>query len=70
MARCSMRLAFNSAGVLDDLYYYPGTLGVVFHAGNPTLSDFPDLENYAVKLKVSLGAHCTERIASHLRPCN
>ena len=40
------------AGVLDDLYYYPGTLGVVFHAGNPAWSDFPDLENYAVKLKV------------------
>ena len=39
-------------GVLDDLYYYPGTLGVVFHEGNPEWSDFPDLENYAVKLKV------------------
>ncbi len=41
------------AGVLDDLYYYPGKLGVVFHAGNEhEWSDFPDLENYAVKLKV------------------
>ena len=40
------------AGVLDDLYYYPGTLGVVFHAGNEQWSDFPDLENYDVKLKV------------------
>src|ERR1019366_1534507 len=41
------------AGVLDDLYYYPGTLGVVFHAGNEQAwSDWPDLENYAVKVKV------------------
>ena len=41
------------AGVLDDLYYYPGKLGVVFHEGNEhEWSDFPDLENYAVKLKV------------------
>jgi pullulanase len=40
------------AGVLDDLYYYPGTLGVVFHAGNEQWSDFPDLENHDVKLKV------------------
>jgi pullulanase len=40
------------AGVLDDLYYYPGALGVIFHAGNEQWSDFPDLENYAVKLKI------------------
>ncbi len=41
------------AGVLDDLYYYPGKLGAVFHAGNEQeWSDFPDVENYAVKLKV------------------
>ena len=41
------------AGVLDDLYYYPGKLGVVFHAGNENeWSDWPDVENHEVKLKV------------------
>ncbi|MGA8742878.1 MAG: pullulanase-type alpha-1,6-glucosidase [Terracidiphilus sp.] len=41
------------AGVLDDLYYYPGKLGVVFHEGNEQeWSDWPDMENHAVKLKV------------------
>jgi len=40
------------AGVLDDLYYYPGTLGVVFNHGQPAWQDFPDDENYAVKLKL------------------
>ncbi len=41
------------AGVLDDLYYYPGRLGVVFHYPNdPTWSDFPEDENCGVKLKV------------------
>jgi pullulanase len=40
-------------GVLDDLYYYPGRLGVVFHYPNdPTWSDFPEDENCGVKLKV------------------
>ncbi|MGC2546749.1 MAG: pullulanase-type alpha-1,6-glucosidase [Silvibacterium sp.] len=39
------------AGVLDDLYYYPGKLGVVFH-DQPGWRDWPDDENYAVKLKV------------------
>jgi pullulanase len=40
-------------GVLDDLYYYPGRLGVVFHYPNdPTWSDFPQDENCGVKLKV------------------
>ena len=40
-------------GVLDDLYYYPGRLGVVFHHPNdPTWSDFPDFENCGIKLKV------------------
>ena len=41
------------AGVLDDLYYYPGKLGVVFHHdGSHGWSDWPDDENYTVKLKV------------------
>jgi pullulanase len=40
------------AGVLDDLYYYPGTLGVVFNHGQPAWQDFPDDESYAVKLKL------------------
>jgi pullulanase len=41
------------AGVLGDLYYYPGKLGVVFHEGNAhEWSDWPEAENYAVKLKV------------------
>jgi pullulanase len=41
------------AGVLDDLYYYPGKLGVLFHHGSDSdWNDFPDDENYAVKIKV------------------
>jgi len=40
------------AGVLDDLYYYAGTLGVVFNHGQPAWQDFPDDANYAVKLKL------------------
>jgi pullulanase len=41
------------AGVLDDLYYYPGKLGVVFHhANNREWRDWDDDENFAVKLKV------------------
>jgi pullulanase len=41
------------AGVLDDLYYYPGKLGVVFrHPGDPDWHDWADDENYDVKLKV------------------
>jgi pullulanase len=41
------------AGVLDDLYYYPGRLGVVFHHGDGNgWHDWPDDENYAVKLKL------------------
>lgn len=43
----------QAAGVLDDLYYYAGKLGVVFHHGdNAGWSDWADDENYAVKLKV------------------
>ncbi|HEY6387029.1 MAG TPA: pullulanase-type alpha-1,6-glucosidase [Candidatus Acidoferrum sp.] len=40
------------AGVLDDLYYYPGKLGVVFHHGENGWSDWPDDENHAIKLKL------------------
>ena len=41
------------AGVLDDLFYYPGTLGVVFSHGQIEVgSDFPDDANYVVKLKL------------------
>jgi pullulanase len=40
-------------GVLDDLYYYAGKLGVVFHHGNDSnWSDFGEEEGCAVKLKV------------------
>jgi pullulanase len=43
----------QDAGVLDDLYYYPGTLGVlVHHPNDPSWFDWPEDENYAVKLKV------------------
>jgi pullulanase len=40
------------AGVLDDLYYYPGKLGVVFHHGENDWRDWPDDENWGVKLKL------------------
>jgi pullulanase len=43
----------QDAGVLDDLYYYPGKLGVVIrHADDREWRDWDDDENYAVKLKV------------------
>jgi len=42
----------QEAGVLDDLYYYSGKLGVVFHHEEDNWRDWPDDENYAVKLKV------------------
>ena len=43
----------QDAGVLDDLYYYPGKLGVVFHHGDDRgWHDWPDDDNYAVKLKL------------------
>src|SRR5208283_717028 len=35
-----------------DLFYYPGTLGVVFNRGQASWQDWPDDENYAVKLKL------------------
>ena len=41
------------AGVLDDLYYYPGRLGVVFHNDNDHgWHDWADDDNCAVKLKL------------------
>ncbi|HWG21376.1 MAG TPA: pullulanase-type alpha-1,6-glucosidase [Terracidiphilus sp.] len=41
------------AGVLDDLYSYNGTLGVVFNHGNEAAwSDWPDDENFPVKVKL------------------
>jgi pullulanase len=40
------------AGVLDDLYYYTGKLGVVFHHGENGWSDWQDDENCGVKLKL------------------
>jgi pullulanase len=41
------------AGVLDDLYYYPGKLGVVFRLGDDRdWHDWADDENYDLKLKV------------------
>jgi pullulanase len=40
------------AGVLDDLYYYPGKLGVVFHHEEKDWHDWPDDDNCGVKLKV------------------
>jgi pullulanase len=41
------------AGVLDDLYYYPGKLGVVFHHwDDKDWSDWPDDQDCAVKLKL------------------
>jgi pullulanase len=43
----------QEAGALDDLYFYPGKLGVVFHHGDDRdWHDWPDDENYDVKLKV------------------
>jgi pullulanase len=41
------------AGVLDDLYYYPGKLGVVFHHwDDKDWNDWPDDQDCVVKLKV------------------
>ena len=40
------------AGVLDDLYYYPGKLGVVFHHREDEWRDWDDDYGGAVKLKV------------------
>jgi|HubBroStandDraft_4_1064222.scaffolds.fasta_scaffold04739_3 pullulanase len=40
------------AGVLDDLFYYPGKLGVVFHHEESDWHDWADDENGAVKLKL------------------
>ena len=41
------------AGVLDDLYYYPGKLGVVFHRANlRDWHDWRDDDNFDVKIKL------------------
>jgi len=41
------------AGVLDDLYYYPGKLGVVFHHDNDHgWRDWADDDNCTVKIKL------------------
>jgi len=40
------------AGVLDDLFYYPGKLGVVFHHEESDWHDWADDENWGVKLKL------------------
>jgi pullulanase len=41
------------AGVLDDLYYYPGKLGVVFrHDDGRCWHDWPDDDSFDVKLKL------------------
>jgi pullulanase len=42
----------QDAGVLDDLYYYSGKLGVVFHHGDRDRSDWPDDNSYTVKIKL------------------
>lgn len=43
----------QTAGVLDDLYYYSGTLGVVFHHDDEhAWRDWPDDENFPVKIKL------------------
>jgi pullulanase len=41
-------------GVLDDLYYYSGSLGVLFHHtdNEAAWQDFPDDENFPVKIKL------------------
>jgi pullulanase len=39
-------------GVLDDLFYYPGKLGVVFRHREDDWRDWSDDENFAVKLKL------------------
>ena len=42
----------QDAGVLDDLFYYPGKLGVVFHHREDEWRDWDDDENCAVKIKL------------------
>jgi pullulanase len=43
----------QTAGVLDDLYFYNGTLGVVFNHGDDSgWHDWPDDENFPVKIKL------------------
>jgi pullulanase len=42
----------QSAGVLDDLYYYGGKLGVVFRQDDPCWQDWNDDDNGDVKIKL------------------
>ena len=42
----------QQAGVLDDLYYYSGKLGVVFHHREDEWRDWDDDDNCAVKIKL------------------
>ncbi|HEX6772571.1 MAG TPA: pullulanase-type alpha-1,6-glucosidase [Acidobacteriaceae bacterium] len=42
----------QDAGALDALEYYPGTLGVLFNHSGVQWSDWPDDEDYPVKLKL------------------
>jgi pullulanase len=42
----------QDAGVLDDLYYYAGKLGVVFHHREHEWRDWDDDDNCTVKLKL------------------
>jgi hypothetical protein len=52
-ARSSYATGIQDAGVLDDLYYYPGKLGVLFHHGdNRGWHDWDDDDNCDVKLKL------------------
>ncbi|MGA7411830.1 MAG: pullulanase-type alpha-1,6-glucosidase, partial [Bryobacteraceae bacterium] len=42
----------QDAGVLDDLYYYTGKLGVVFRNDNDNWQDWSDDNSYAIKIKL------------------
>ena len=55
------------AGVLDDLFYYPGKLGVVFHHDESDWHDWADDENCAVKLKLwaPTAQHVSVQIFDH-----
>lgn len=49
----SYATGIQDAGVLDDLYYYKGRLGVVFnHVGDESWYDFADDNDATVKLKL------------------
>ena len=57
----------QEAGVLDDLYYYPGKLGVVFHHGDDRdWHDWADDDNLRCETE-AVGANRAERLAADLR---